>query len=531
MRFLHCNELCRSLLTAMLTVTMATTAIAQTNRISRTETDINELSRRLAPGEIGNIDDLRSRSSLSRARAIDYSKIDRRALTNLVKEAYDESGRLYNSLDADYRRYPQLRSLMSDLSQLRTATNRVLQDLNANVDLSIVVEDFRQIDADWRLFSYRMSQARGTSSTTKQSVERIDNIDQRIGQLFQVDPSLDQKALLQQLASLESSLYNLSDELARDANGYNFVTSSRKLEQMVARVETMVLDNYPYERIVGEYNRFESAWVTLMGQLGTLRNSYVERTIARISDADYRVHELLWIENTTSRVQLKQTADALIRKVDEFYNRAPLKLLLGLQNADKALQVANDFYGTVQNFQSNLENNESDAQLVESYRYIEEYGKSFTRTFRQIKSQTAIVVLQEIEDGIAALRRELNLGGTVSQVDTEQLYTIAASLEDLADQLDLDIRQWMNRERPPYRNEVTAASQAFIKRTQRVHRMLDSEPRLQDLQRETENLYTEWRTLYSYFSRCQNASDRANLSYRSRLVNEDLIELDSLLRL
>lgn len=531
MQFLRCNELCRSLLTAVITVTMATTAVAQTSRISRTETDINELSRRIAPGEIGNIDDLRSRSSLGQSRSIDYSKIDRRALTNLVKEAYDESGRLYSSLDADYRRYPQLRSLLSDLSQLRTATNRVVQDLNANVELSIVVEDFRDIDANWRLFSYRMSQARGISNNTKQSVERIDGIDQRIGQLFQVDPSLDQKTLLQQLAALESSLYNLSDELSRDTNGYKFVTSSRKLEQQIARVESMVLENYTYERIVGEYNRFEGAWVTLMGQLGTLRNSYIERMIARIADSDYRIHELLWIENTTSRVQLKQTADSLIRDVDEFYNRAPLKLLLSIKDAGQALEVANDFYGTVQNFQSNLENNESDAQLVESYRYIEEYGKSFIRTFRQIKSQAAIVVLTEIEDGIAALRRELNLGGTVSQVDTEQLYTIAASLEDLADQLDLDIRQWMNRERPTYRNEVTAAAQAFIKRTQKIHRMIDSEPRLPDLQRETESLYTEWRTLYGYFSRCQNASDRANLSYRSRMVNDDLVELDSLLRL
>jgi hypothetical protein len=113
------------------------------------------------------------------------------------------------------------------------------------------------------------------------------------------------------------------------------VSDTRKLQQQVTRIEELVIDNYPYERIVSEYNRFERAWAVMLDQVASISNTYVQRSVRRIIDADNLIHELLWIENTTSRAQLKQTADALIRDVDEFYNRTPLKLLVELQECDR----------------------------------------------------------------------------------------------------------------------------------------------------------------------------------------------------
>ncbi len=527
-------EFGRAIVTALLTVTIASSAMAQSSRITRAESDFNDISRRLPSGEIGSLDDLRSRTVPNSVTPKDYSKVDKRALANLMKETLDESGRLYSSLDADFRRNPSLRSLLSDLQRLRSLTNDVNQDLANGRPLENIVVDFRQIDADWRLLSHRLAQATGLSSTTKQSVERIDRLDQQVGKLFQVEPSLDRRELQRQLAILESSLFSMSDELRRDASTSSkmsqLVNDTRKLQQQVTRVEDLVIDNYSYERIVTEYNSFERAWSATLNQLGAVNNPYVERAVRRIVDSDNLIHELLWIENSTSRVQLKQTADALIRDVDEFYNRTPLKLLLSFKNARETLQIADNFYGTVQNFKDNLERNESDQQLVESYRYIEEYGTVFVRTFSVMKSQAAVVVLREIEDGIAAMRGELNLGGTVSQVDTRKLLPIAASLENLADQLDQDVRSWLNSERPTYRNEVNTASLAFMKRTQRLHRMLDSEPTLADLQRETDSLYEEWKTVYGFLSRCRTP-DRANLSQLAAEIRIDLTDLNSELRL
>ncbi len=524
-------ELGRALGAAILTVTLASSAIAQTTRISRTETDFLN---RVPAGEIGSLDDIRLRHNPTPTRPVDYEKVDKRVLTNLMKEAFDESGRLYSSLETDYRRYPQLRSLLSELNSLRVLTNRLNQDLTDGMKIESIVVDFREIDAAWRLFSHRAAQATGLSSVSKQSIERIDRLDREIGKLFQVQPSLDRRDLIQQLGVLENAIFNMSDELRRDASAstemVQLASDARKLQQQITRIEDLVINENPYERIVSEYNRFESTWVVMLDKLRLLRSTSVERAVRRAVDADNQIHELLWIENSTSRAQLKQTADALIRDVDEFYNRTPLKLLLVFKNASGTLQVANDFYGMVQNFKDNLENNESDEQLIESYQYVEKQGTLFVRTFSQMKSQAAIVVIQEIEDGIAELRAELNLGGTVSQVDSRKLIPIAASLDNLSDQLDYDISKWMKTERPAYRSEVLAASAAFKKRTQRLHLMLDSEPTLPELQREADSLYKEWQAVYGFLGRCRT-EDRANLSQVASEIRTDLLDLDGMVRL
>lgn len=527
----------RAIAAATLTVTIASSAIAQTTpRISRTDGSYDLLDRRLQSNEIGGLDDLnRSRSIFDTNRPVDVSKVDKTKLANLMAEAISESARLYNSMYNDYSRNTSLRPLLQELQQLQAQTKRLSEDIKAGTKLEYILTDFRELDADWRVFSHRATQANGLSSATKQSLGRIDTIDKEVGKLFQVEPTLDRRALLRELATLENSLYNLAGELEREVStsttSLQLANTVRKLQQQVARSEDMILDNYPYDRIVTEHNRFERSWETILSQLGTISNRYIEQAVRRIVEADNRIHELLWLDNSASRTQLKQTADALIRDVDEFYSRTPLKLLLAFKDATTTLRLADEFYGTVQNFKDNLASNASDQQLIESYGYVEQYGLDFVRTFRKIKSQQGIVVLNEIEDGLAAIRSELHLGGTVADVDTRRLTPIAASLENLADQLDMDVRQWLNTERPAFRTEAATASSNFRKRTQRLHAMMDAEPTLQELQKETDELYRDWLVLYDFLGRSRSSSDRAILSQVAREIMADLTDLNSSLRL
>lgn len=516
--------------TALLTVCclslLTDVTSAQSTRISRSDID---RSRPLPTGGLGTREELRPLSSTARSRTSDYSKIDRRAVATLLRDALDESGRLYAALDADYRRNPQLRSLLADLGRLRAQTNSLNQDLAAGVDLNLIVEDFRAADADWRIFSTRMSQTRGLSTPTQQSFARVDQLDRQMGKLFQVAPTLDRRTLLQQLSSLENSLLFLTDELARDpAVSTQIISSGRKLQQRISRVVTMVVDEYDYERIVNEYNGFDQSLAALMPQLTSIRNPYIERTIQRLYTANDLVHELLWMENTTSKAELKRMADALMQDVDQFYLRTGLVLLLGFKDPARALSTASDFYGTVQNFHDLLERGEADNKVAESYGYVEEEGRRFLAAFRQTKSQAAVAVLQEIEDDIATIRRELNLGDS-APVSQQKLRTVAASLEDLADQLDMDIRQWLNSERPAYRTEAATASTTFLKRAQQLHRRVDTESRPTELLREVDAVFADWQNLYSMMERCRTA-DRSTLAWRARLINDVLVDLDTQLR-
>jgi hypothetical protein len=191
--------------------------------------------------------------------------------------------------------------------------------------------------------------------------------------------------------------------------------------------------------------------------------------------------------------------------------------------------MADEFYGTIKSFQDTLAENGTDQDLIDSYAYVEEFGSQFLRTFSRIRSQQGIVVLKEIEDGIAALRSELHLGGTVSQVDTRRLLPVAAQLENLADQLNYDVRQWLNTARPPERAQIQAASTAFMNRTSSLHRLMSTEPRLQDLQREFDALATDWEAIYNQLDKCRTA-ERSSLSAIAMDVRYEMSQLYSALR-
>ncbi len=531
-------DFCRSAGVAILTVALSASALAQPGtRIGRTDSDIDNLNRMLLDDNLRNTDPaLRNNSILDINPNIDYTKVNQQVLTNLVKEAVDESTRLYQSLDADYRRNPTapLRPLLSQLLQMRAQASRLNQALIDRIPLQQIVVDFRQLDSDWRVLSHRLAQTPQVSNASRDSVDRIDRIDREIGKLFQVEPTLDRKGLLQQLARMESSFSILVDELRFDANGGSKVmqmeADARKVQSQVIRIEDYIYSQARYDQIVNEYSRFTRMWGVLLDQLRTLDNRQIERQVRAIADANNMIQDLLWMETTADRTQLKQITSVLTRDVNEFYNRTNLTLLLSFKDRTSVLQVADDFYGTVQNFKDLLDRNESDAQLIEAYRSVEEYGNRFLQTFGRMNSSVARIVLGRIEDGIASLRGELNIAGTVTDIDTRDLLTYAASLENLAEQLDYEVRHWLNGDRQTFRNEALQASSAFMQRARKLHTLLQGRPTQQELTRETEALYNDFGKIYNYLGYCRT-SDRSTLAQLAGDIKQSIFDLTAPLKL
>lgn len=522
------NPIASKTFTAVLAaVLISPLASAQFSRISRTDV---ETRNQLPSGDLGAAEIRRGPGLFGSQRRPNLAQVDRRQLSSLISQLQSEIGRLASALEADYRRDTRLRPLLIELIAVREQLRQLAVPATAQQgDLADVMNYFLQTDASWQIFSNRLGQARQLSEPTVQSLARANSLDRQIGRLFQVDPTLDRPALLQQLSGQETALHFLTDELQRDVNASSsLITSCRKLEQQVNRVASMVVENLSYERLVSEYVRFEESWAELMPQLTQLNNNYVDRNIQRITQEGYRIHDLLWLENTVSNAVLLQLTDSLVQAVDEFYRRTSLMLLMDVGSVDATMNVASDFYGTVQNLQDNLQRGESESEVIDSFRYVEEYERAFLQTFGQIRSQAARVVLQQISDGVEALRRELGLGNS-SIVNATGLRPIVASLENLADQLDMDVRLWLNSEQPAWRNEVSAASLTFVRGTQRLHRLTDTETRLQPMTQEVDGIYENWKILYGFLSRCRTP-ERAALAWRARLINETLADLDRQLR-
>ncbi|GAB5439699.1 MAG: hypothetical protein Fues2KO_00480 [Fuerstiella sp.] len=522
------REWLRSALVAIATVSVSTVGLSQAQeRISDRNDDFSDVNRIIREGS-GSVPGFNFDGTGRNGQRINTTNVDRRVLLNLLTESVDESEKLYRSLQQDAVRSPSVRSLLPELLTMRAQASRIAQDVQANMSLDRLLPQLQQLDSDWHLVSHRMSQTRGLSNASRDSVARLDRLDRSLEKLFQMDPQLDRRAVMTELAQLSSALRNLVQELDFDTTAgsrlTNLILQTRKMSQQVTRIQDQVLDLSPYTRIVSEYNRFEQTWSEVTPELRQLNNRYIERIMRNVQLSDARMHELLWLEQKTSRENLRQIAGALERDVNEFFNRVPLKLLLHFKNVSDLLETSDNFYGTVQHFKDCVDRNENDQTLLDCYRYVEEYGNVFVKTFQPLRSSQGVIVLREIEDGMLALRNELRLAGTVTYIDTATLLPTAAALENLADHLDLDVQAWLHRDRQSFRNDALLASTQFLKRTQKIHRMLATRPSGDQLRREVSDLIEEWRRIYQYLGRC-NTGHREHLRNLSQDISQAIYNL------
>lgn len=531
-------EWCRAAATALITITTSMSILSPTvmaqppTRIGDNSTNFNDFNKLLENGSRSNI--LHKQDQITSDTTVDLSRIDSRVLTNLMRESVSESEKLYRSLERDYQRNPEVRPLLRELITQRARAARLSADMRNGVSLERLLPDLQQLDSDWHYLSNQMSQARQLSRTTVDSQGRIDRLQRQLEKLFEMEPQLDRRALSGELSSLDSAMKNLGQELESDYTAgvdySDLIIDARKLQRQAVRVREMVLDQFPYTDVVTSYNRFSQMWAAIRPRLQMVQNRYIDRTVRDIMMVDNRLHDLLWIEQQTSRDDLKQIAGSLMRDVDEFYARLNLKLMLSFKNASSILEEADKFYGTVKNFHDSAMANASAQELLRDYRFVEEYGNRFVRVFSSLKSKTGQIVLREIEDGIVGLRNELNLSGTVSTIDTRRLIPIAATLELLADELDQDVRQWLNRERPSYAVAAMDDVQRFVQRSTRLHSQMQYHPTSQELQREMTDLVQEWRNVYGHLGRCRT-EHRDRLKRLSTEISQAIFELRTPLQL
>ena len=525
--------LVRFVISGVLTVSLTTSVFAQRTRLSALERrsfeDVLDHDGRRTPGL-----NLRSSFSLNKQPDVDFTKVEIRPLLDLLTETADESERLHTALRDDSAGSRTLQNSLQDVSRLRNIATYAAQDLERGLSLELLFPGIRKLSTDWRLLSHQLGQSPRVSRKSLSIVARIDRLEREMEKIFRLSPQLDRRALVNEFAGLQFMLKNLLQELQYDSRGTDraneIVYQVRKLGQQPRHIEDLVLDGDSYDRIVGQFNRFSAQWALTLRELRRIENRYIQRGVRNIVDADSRIHNLLWLEKSTNREHLQELANSLIRSVDDFFNRTPLKLVVHLKSVDSILDKADDFYGTVQHFKQSIDDEEDDATLLENYAYVEEYGTDFVGSFVQMPSSAAQAVLEEIESAIGSLRAELNISGTVASFHTQKLVTIAASLESLADHLEFDVTNWLERDQASYQADATKAMDKFVLRCRRMHRLLQSRPTLSELRAESTDLNSAWTGLYAYLIRCPS-SDRAHMIDAAQDINSTLYELERPLQL
>lgn len=107
---------------------------------------------------------------------------------------------------------------------------------------------------------------------------------------------------------------------------------------------------------------------------------------------------------TDHQTQLRLCIEALVRDVDEFEDRTPLKLLMEFKD-QPVLQITDDFKAAVSGLRKQVKLDAPRAKLEEGFAAVSQHGAAFVQAWGNVKSQPAKVVLNEIADDIVNLER------------------------------------------------------------------------------------------------------------------------------
>ncbi len=468
--------------------------------------------------------------AIASQRSVDDRTIQsiRRGLDDFANEA----GQLSTGLNTDLDYIPEIRPLFGDMLEIRRIAFVLQEKAKQRYDHGVITAEFVSLDQKWRVLSYKLKQVQRLDKVCQQRVDKLDQIDRSLGELFQLKGQINYRELASRTASLAVDLQNLQDDLTLELEPSDqrtqLVLTTQQLRQQAEHIADVILDQASYETIVAEYKKFQQIWAAHVVKLRPIENRYVDRNVRRVADTNRNIHELLWLPQQVDSSQLLYLTENLKKTTDEYFTRAPLKLLIELPTPEQALPTANEFYGLCENFVDNVEAGGSRADLISAFRWIDESWRSFDRVFRPLKSSKAQVVLNQIQEAVGALRTALNIES--EQFDRNAAVELAATLANLADHIDYESNKWLDKRNPNYQAEARSAAHSFIVRTRRIHENIVKGASVTQLRSECIELYEQWRVLYGYISKC-DTEERPQLGRLAAKTTPALVELRTMLEL
>ncbi|MBS0206276.1 MAG: hypothetical protein JSS49_25560 [Planctomycetes bacterium] len=455
-----------------------------------------------------------------------------KAMRPLLRSFSENASQLTYSMNDQISRFPGLRSLYTDA--LTVSAEAIGLDRRASQlgDHHAVLDEFEQLDADWRELAYKLQSVRGLPAETRDSIANLTSLDQQLRNALNTKPQINRQELGLEAAGLARGLQNLQEEiaseLARSQQTQQLQIQAGKARQQILTIVSLSGDSQLDSTVLArEFKQFEAIWRPLATALRAQDNSYLERDIRRVSQSATKMHELLLLPQTIDRSQLTFLAASLKKDIDEFFARTPLKLVMHLPKAGRALATADQFYGVCEHFVDSVNRNEDEDHLIEAFGYIEDANRSFADVFGVINSDRAVAVLMRIEQSVETIRSALHVQR--EDFDRSAAIELAASITVLTEQLDQSTKNWLAIDPQSFSAACRNETSTLSAQSAAIHNDLVRGVPVSQLQREIDETYEHWRTAYKYLIQCQSADDRAILGRLSGRLTPALVELRTMI--
>ncbi len=450
----------------------------------------------------------------------------------LIRSFSENASQLTYSMNDQIGRFPGLRSLYSDA--LTVSAEAVGLDRNAtqHSDHHLLLDDFEQLDADWRELAYKLQSVRGLPADTRDLITELTSLDTQIRKALNTQPQINRQELSLEAAGMAGDLQNLQEdilaELGRTPQAQQLLIQTGKARQQMLTVISMCRDSQVDAAVVvREYKQFAAVWQPLASKLQAEDNRFLERDIRRISLSTGKIHQFLLLPQATDKPQLTYLATTLKKDIDEFFARTPLILAMHLPKSSRAIPTADQFYGVCEHFVDQANRGESLEELTDSFRYIEEANHNFADVFGAINSDRAVAALQKIEQTVDTIRTSLHIQR--EDFDRNSASELAASIENLTEQLDLATKEWLANDPQSFTNACRQETTTLAKHAAAIHNNLVRGVPVAQLRLEIDETYEHWRAAYRYLVKCQQKEDRLVLGRLSGRLTPALVELRTMI--
>ncbi len=423
----------------------------------------------------------------------------RRILASMAQDA--------NALSAivseEGRRNPDLRRLTADVIQfqgiVRAGQQRADRE-NNHLAIQLVIQT---MDQAWKPLAHQIGTTRGSSSTLRQTAEKISQSDAQACQILGIRDQFNMRELVRAADVLSADLRTLTDELSYDGSlspdRNRLLARLRKLQDQTTLFANLAAGGGQFQTVVAEYRNLFQSWQMLRPELDQYSARTVSRTAARIQETHRTIHQLLRLEFSFDQPMVQKMAETLERELAELYRSITLEQMMSLTDNRSLPAAADELFGTAQNLTDVVTRKESLPAVGEAWLYLQERWELFEFYMVTVRTPEIRRRIEGVSQAIDLLQDAI---GVTVTFDRRALSRQAATLESMADHLQLIVRRWLNR---PGQQDVALGTQIqrLSERCRELTQLINSGRDQGALVLKCDEVITEWQQLRPALSRCE----------------------------
>ena len=131
----------------------------------------------------------------------------------LIRSFSENASQLTYSMNDQIGRFPGLRSLYSDGLTISAEAVGLDRSATQHGDHRQLLDDFEQLDADWRELAYKLQNVRGLPADTRDLIAELTSLDTQIRKALNTQPQINRQELSLEAAALAGDLQNLQEDI------------------------------------------------------------------------------------------------------------------------------------------------------------------------------------------------------------------------------------------------------------------------------------------------------------------------------